>query len=179
LPPTFDSEFFLLGIKIIFNDENGLNVAKCLSFIYNQYHLFRGSLRQKLISGLLIKKKLKKFFFHWCRDLRNMLFHLIFYRIFSLKVLNFEPEGDLELDLEIKKTIKKKIQDFKNEEDRVYYRPAFEQYEKVKQEFKTWKKSLLPTCGKLFGNSDSFPFPAVNINFKFEDLSEKKLEEQW
>ena len=64
LSPTFDSEFFLLGMKICLNDENGLNVAKCLSFLYNQYHMLRGNLRKEIIFDLIIKKKVKKFFFH-------------------------------------------------------------------------------------------------------------------
>ena len=179
LPPTFDHEFFLLGIKISFDDENGLNVAKCLSFIYNQYHLLRGTIRHKLVSGLLIKKKLKFFFFHWCRDLRNMLFHLIFYRVFSLKFLNFEPEGDEEINEEIKKKFKEKIERFREDENRNYFKVAFEQFDKVRTEYKNWKKTVASTKGKLFGCSEVFPYPLVSINFKFEDLSEKKLEEKW
>jgi hypothetical protein len=179
LPPTFDHEFFLLGIKISFDDENGLNVAKCLSFVYNQYHLLTGTIRQKLVSALLIKKKLKNFFFHWCRDLRNMLFHLIFYRVFSLKLLNFEKDGDQEINEEIRKKFKDKIAVFREDENRAYYKVAFEQFEKVRSEFKNWKKTVGSSRDKLFGCSETFPFPVVSINFKFEDLSEKKLEEKW
>lgn len=183
LPSTFDTEFFMLGLKISLDDENGLNVAKCLSFIYNQYHLLRGQLRSELIGRLLLKKKLKKLFFHWCMDLRNMLFHLILFRIYSLKFFSFEPDENTELNLSIIKSLKKKIRSFSPEscssEQRPYFQKATDQFEKLKVTYKTWKKDLSPNTGKLFGCSETSPYPLVSINFKFEDLSEKKLEEQW
>ena len=108
-----------------------------------------------------------------------MLFHLIFYRVFSLKFLNFEPSGDQELNEEIKQKIKEKIQRFREDENRNYFKAAFEQFEKVKTEYKYWKKTIGSARDKLFGCSEVFPYPAVSINFKFEDLSEKKLEEKW
>lgn len=183
LPSTFDVEFFLLGLSISLDDENGLNVAKCLSFIYNQYHLLRGQLRAKLIAKLLLKKKLKKFFFHWCLDLRSMLYHLILYRIYSLQHFSFEPPEDNELNQQIIQSLKKKIRSFSpdslNSDQKPYFQTAIDQFEKLSTSYKTWEKELNSNTGKLFGCSDSSPYPQVCINFKFEDLSEKKLEEQW
>ena len=64
LPTTFDNNFFILGIKISLEDENGLNVARCLWFIYNQYHLLLGELRKEIVYELVIQKHFQEYFFH-------------------------------------------------------------------------------------------------------------------
>ena len=49
LPSNFDVDYFIKGILICLNDENAVSIAKCLWFIYNQYHLLQGALREKII----------------------------------------------------------------------------------------------------------------------------------
>lgn len=183
LPPTFDFDFFFLGIQITLNDENGLNVAKCLSFLYNQYHLLRGSLREK-ITDLIFGKKFKAFFFHWCRDLRNILYNLILYRVFSIKKIYFEPEDDEKNnDIALITKIKKKILEFDEngcrKEQKPYFNIGMQEYLKTREDYKKWKKGLTTNTGKLYGCSDTFPYPVVTIKYNFMDLAEKKLEEKW
>ena len=81
LPSNFDVDYFIKGILICLNDENAVSIAKCLWFIYNQYHLLQGALREKIILENIIKSNYKKFFYHWSKDVRNMFHHLVCYRI--------------------------------------------------------------------------------------------------
>ena len=64
LPTTFDEVYFTLGLKICLEDDNSLNIARCLWFLYYHYHLIQGNLRKELIYDMLIKKKFYKYFFH-------------------------------------------------------------------------------------------------------------------
>ena len=183
LPPAFDSEFFYLGIKISLSDENALNVAKCLSFIYNQFHLIQGSLRVKIIYEVIIKKKLKKFFFHWCRDLRQTLHYLILYRILSLSKFNFEGNEGSQEDAVMAASLKSKIKEFSEEtcrhDQRPYFQTAMKEFRDIKVKYKEWIKNIPTSTGMLYGISDTFPYPTITIKFNFLDLAEKKIEELW
>lgn len=183
LPPTFDAEFFFLGIQISLEDENALNVAKCLSFIYSQYHLLQGDLRIKIIYEIIVNKKLKKYFFHWCRDLRRTLHYLILFRILSIPEFSFEVPSHPEVDLQIAEAVQKKLRKFSEDscrrEQKPYFHASVEEFELVKKEYQDWAKVVPKETGKLFGFADIFPFPVVNIKFSFMDLAEKKIEELW
>ena len=101
-----------------------------------------------------------------------------------MKKINFEPEGeDKSLDEKILKKCKEKVKRFTKEELREEQRPYFDasmkEFNDLRVEYKEWKKKIQTGSGKLFGFSDSFPYPVVNIKLNFLDLAEKKLEERW
>jgi hypothetical protein len=56
------------------------NVTQTCSFLYNNFHLFRGSQRTKLINNLLSER----FFFlflHWSSEVRTYFQHLLIYKV--------------------------------------------------------------------------------------------------
>ena len=184
LAHTFDYAFFYLGIKICLEDEAALNIAKCLWFIYYQYHMFYGALRKDIIYDLLCKKNFKRFFFHWSRDVRSMFQHLLRYRVLSLNKITFEnKEESLQINLKIKQkvktTLKELAEDQLKSEQKTYFKIAFEEYARVEREYKKWTKNIPTASGKLYGVSDTFPYPEINPKLNFLDLSERRMEEQW
>lgn len=184
LPSTFDHSFFTLGIKICLEDENALNIARCLQFIYNQYHLFKGNLRKDIILKLFAQKNFKKYFFHWSKDIRNATHHIVLFRIRSRKILNFEqPSSITETDIQISALIKEKIQGASPSTLRSlqspYYKVALEEYLVLKKEYKEWEKKLPTQTGKAYTVSEDFPYPRIKIKLNYLDLAERKLEEQW
>lgn len=64
LPGTFDSLFFIQGIKITIEHEIGLSVAKAISFLYYHYHMIRGHLREELIHNYILTEQFSRLFFH-------------------------------------------------------------------------------------------------------------------
>lgn len=184
LPSNFDIDYFVKGITICLKDENAVTIAKCLWFIYNQYHLLQGSLRKQIILEDLMKSKYKKFFYHWSKDVRNMFHHLICYRILSLKHLNFEKmQENQETNEEIQKKLDKLLSNRQKQDLRSLQQPYFdlahEEFAKVKEGFDDWVLKL-PTPGpKLYSVSDSFPYPVINPKLNFLDLAERRMEESW
>ena len=184
LPITFDFTFFTLGIKISLEDENALNVARCLEFIYNQYHLLKGPLRKDIILDIIIQKNYNKYFFHWSKDIRNAMHHLILYRILSLKKLNFEYQDDsAELDKQIYSMVKLKLKALDKENlrrcQRPYYDSSMYEMNLLREQYQNWLHQLSAYSGKLYGVSDDFPYPLINVKLNYLDLAERKLEEQW
>lgn len=184
LPSNFDINFFTKGLKICLNDENALNVAKCLWFIYYQYHLLQMNMRKELVLELLIKSKYKKFFFHWSKDVRNMFHHFLCYRVLSLEYLNFEKnEENKEVDQIIHEKVEKNLSNMKAEDLRSlqapYFGLALSEFAKVKMEYEDWAKKLPTQSNKLYLVSDTFPYPTINPKLNFIDLAERRLEEQW
>jgi Protein of unknown function (DUF1765) len=183
LPPTFDSEFFYLGIKISLEDENGLNIARCILFIYNQYHMLKGTLRNKIIKDI-IYKNLRKYFFSWCRDVRIITYHLILYRIYSITTFCFEPgTEDKEIDKQLILLFEAKIESFTKDTCKRAQKPYFEksmlEFAKIKDDYKIWADNLPTVSSKLYGCHDTFPYPPIVIKLSFMDLAETKLEEKW
>lgn len=64
IPSNFDTIFFVTGIKMTIESDVGINVAKCLEFLYNNYHMFKDSLRKELIVDFLVKRQFRRLFFH-------------------------------------------------------------------------------------------------------------------
>lgn len=184
LPTTFDTAVFVLGLKICLQDEAALNVGKCLWFIYNQFHLLTGIIRKEIIYNIIASKNFKKYFFHWSKDVRSMFYHLITYRILSLKRLLFASEDDENtLNIEIIAKVKEKLKNLDEgnlkRTQSPYFYTAINEYKDVKTQYNLWKINLPRDSNKLYGCSDTFPYPALIIKVNFLDLSEKRLEEQW
>ncbi|OMJ68728.1 hypothetical protein SteCoe_33747 [Stentor coeruleus] len=184
LPNTFDNEYFILGLRICLEDENALNIAKALWFLYNQYHMISGVLRKEIIYEIVIKKMVYKFFYHWSKEVRNMFQHFIVFRVLSLEDLCFENcEDNHEINDMIRKKIRRFIKRRKVEKLKkgqvAYFDMANEEYEKVLKEYEEWKKNLGGDSGKLYGVSDKFPYPEINTKLNYIDLAERRMEEQW
>ena len=184
LPTTFDVVYFTLGLKICLENDNALNVARCLWFIYNHYHMLQGNLRKELIYDLIARKYFKKYFFHWSKEIRNVFHHLILYRIKSQKKLRFEYDDDnseisSKIQLKIKEKINKLTLESLHKSQTPYFSTSINEYKIIKEQWKIWKKNIPAASGKLYGYSDEFPYPVVNIKLNFKDLIERKLEEQW
>mmetsp|Transcript_13772 Transcript_13772/g.13790 ORF Transcript_13772/g.13790 Transcript_13772/m.13790 type:complete len:131 (-) Transcript_13772:239-631(-) len=64
LPPTFDSSFFLKGLKITMEHEIGLSVAKAVSFLYYHYHMIRGHMREELLLHYILEEQFIRLFCH-------------------------------------------------------------------------------------------------------------------
>jgi hypothetical protein len=184
LPSNFDIDFFVKGLNVCLNDENALNIAKCLWFIYNQFHLLQGNLRKSIVLETLLKSKFKKFHFHWSKDVRNMFHHFLCYRVLSLKHFNFEKsEENKEVTQEILQKVQKLLESTKREDLRslqsTYFEMAQEEFLKVNREYEDWVKKLPTPGNKLFIVSDTFPYPTINPKLNFLDLAERRMEEQW
>ena len=184
LPTTFDVVYFTLGLKICLENDNALNIARCLWFIYNHYHMLQGNLRKELIYDLIARKYFKKYFFHWSKEIRNAFHYLILYRIKSLKKIRFEyDDGNSDIFSKIQLKIKEKIKNLKLESlhksQIPYFNTSINECSALKEQWKKWKNEIPTVSGKLYGHSDEFPYPVVNIKLNFMDLTERKLEEQW
>ena len=101
-----------------------------------------------------------------------------------MNVLNFEPQDEYSaFDQEISNVLDSKIQSFTIEscrrEQSPYFHTSMQEFSNVKDEYDLWVKSLPSNSGKLFGVSETFPYPVISIKVNFMDLSEIKLEENW
>ncbi|OMJ90926.1 hypothetical protein SteCoe_6590 [Stentor coeruleus] len=184
LQNTFDNEFFALGLKICLEDENALNISKALWFLYNQYHLLLGTLRKDVIYQIVVKKKFICYFYHWSKEVRNMFHHLILYRILSLNKLCFEKADENEdINDLIRKKTKKYLKNMNKEQlkkaQAPYFHISIEEFEKIKNDYKNWKKKIGTSSGMLYGVSETFPYPEVNAKLNYIDLTERRMEEQW
>jgi hypothetical protein len=177
---TFDFHFFALGIEIALKSDIGVNIAKCLWFLYNHYSLISGWLRERIINEIMYKKCFKRFLFHWCFDVRNMMMHLIQFRILAArKVMLEESEENAEFDEEMRVKVKRKIKKLRKARVKDKYLPyalcAFEELDIVKENFCRWFAEKCPAGGVVVGCSMTLKYPDLKISFSGFDLSEKRL----
>jgi Protein of unknown function (DUF1765) len=180
LPIAFDFNYFIMGIKISLKDLNGLNVARCLWFIYNNFEVFRGQLRKEIIFEFIVCNRLKKFFFHWCRDVRESIYYIIAYKIFSLEKLGWESKDSIECGLI--STLRTKLETFTQENLRKKYLPYFKfsmnQFNQIVKEYQQWIETIPCTTIQSSDVYATIPYPDLKIYVNFMDLSdrfEKKL----
>ncbi|CAG9333109.1 unnamed protein product [Blepharisma stoltei] len=184
LPPTFDSSFFLKGLKITIEHEIGLSVAKAISFLYYHYHMIRGHMREELLLHYILEDQFMRLFCHWCVDVRRMICYFFVFRVLSLESFSFEPEDDVKLNKKIARKLKKNLRNIRelaNEEEATYIDKALVEYEAVYKEYEEWKNLLPEKFGndQLFGVSDEFPYPIVVVKLNFVDLAERQIEDEW
>lgn len=79
VPPTFNTQAFGAGIRVMLASENCEILNRALLFVYNRIDLFEGELRQNILKALV--QRHMALFLHWNDDVRRNYHHLLVYKV--------------------------------------------------------------------------------------------------
>ncbi len=80
LPDEFDYDVFWPYFSILLDSDSFQVLLKTISLLYNNFHLFKGKVRSRLVNDLL-QKYFFRLFLHWSSEVRVYFQHLVVYKI--------------------------------------------------------------------------------------------------
>ena len=190
LPLTFDEAYFIAGLKLCLYCDVGVNVAKALWVIYRNYQVFPQRSKQEIVLEVLLGPFGSNLSHHWCENVRQLFWSLLFYRLISLKFLPLEQTFTQLDDLIYSKAVDlanhlHSVQPESLPPELLVYQPySRAELVRVRDGYDKWLERVHidlsgSGCKGSWGGLGAFPYPEITVAHVMVDRSENAIQEEW